>query len=584
MQFRTSHALAALSALGNLVIQDSYAFPSSAIVETENGAVSGFADTSAPSVTQFLGIPYGEPPVGSQRWLPAQPKKAFGSLKATARRPSCPQTDPPTLGGAWAPEFLIKPNTTSEDCLYLNVWAPSNSQQESSGLLPVVVWIHGGGFGAGSNDIAYQTPTQWVERSQRHIVVGINYRLGLFGFPNAAGLDPKEQNLGLLDQRLAVEWVRDNIARFGGDPKRVVLWGQSAGAASVSYYQYAYSEDPVAIGFIKNSGSPFIPIGTADTTHSSFSSLAAAFGCQGADELDCLRNVPFRDLQKYLDRAGNLTFNVVVDERTKFSDYAERTLDGKVAKGPAIVGSTRDEWNFNSNSPPPPSDGSDVHADNLFGCPAHYETGLRNIAGLKSYRYMYSSNFSNIMPGGQGAFHSAELPLIFGTHDIARENSTQFEYDVSHEMQDLWLAFVQDPVDGLTDSGWDATPLGGLNTTQTGIDIDKDTHPRITSQLQNQMNMNNKKIPETIPNSKDITNNTTEATQPLSPEDKARKWILFYDILVQHVPKHLHVMCCRIMLDLAPEFGMEPEVNKSESITESEMEAVEVEKPENPDD
>ncbi|KAL0929698.1 chlorogenic acid esterase precursor [Colletotrichum truncatum] len=471
MQLRTSHALTAISALGNLVVQDTNALASTRI-ETKHGVVNGFTDPSAPSVAQFLGIPYGEPPVDQQRWLPAQPKQAFGNLNASTQGPSCPQTDPPAGGGAWAAEFLIRPNSTSEDCLYLNVWTPFNVESPTSELLPVVVWIHGGGFVEGGGDIAYQIPTQWVQRSQRHIVVGINYRLGLFGFPNAAGLDPKEQNLGLLDQRLAVEWVRDNIAQFGGDPERVALWGQSAGAASVSYYQYAYADDPIAAAFIKNSGSPFIPIGSADTTHSSFSSLAAGLGCQGDDELGCLRKVPFRDIQKYLNQVGNLTFNVVVDERTKFSDYTERTLSGKVAKGPAIVGSTRDEWNFNSNAPAPPSDGTNsVPADNLFGCPAHYETGLRNIAGLQTWRYMYSSNFTNIMPGGQGAFHSAELPLIFGTHDIARGSSSQFEFAVSEAMQDLWLAFIEDPVNGLPKNGWNATPLGGLNTTQTGIDI-----------------------------------------------------------------------------------------------------------------
>lgn len=84
---------------------------------------------------------------------------------------------------------------------------------------------------------------------------------------------------------------------------------------------------------------------------------------------------------------------------------------------------------------------------------------------------MYSSNFTNIMPGGEGAFHSAELPLIMGTHDIARENSTAFEYEVSDKMQDLWLAFIEDPENGLTKAGWEPTASGGLDTTQTGVDI-----------------------------------------------------------------------------------------------------------------
>ncbi|OHE92489.1 hypothetical protein CORC01_12207 [Colletotrichum orchidophilum] len=468
MQAWIPNALIAVLALGNLFTPSIHALPSPR-VETKHGVVNGFRDAAAPEVAQFYGIPYAEAPVGERRWLPALPKESFGTLNASSRRPSCPQEDPPTGGGAWAAEFLIRPNSTSEDCLTLNIWAPVGPRE----ALPVVVWIYGGGFGVkdqGSNDIAYQTPTRWVQRSQKHIVVAINYRLGLWGFPNAAGLDLTQQNLGLLDQRLAIEWVRENIAQFGGDPERIILWGQSAGAASVSYYQYAYHDNPIAIGFIKDSGSPFIPIGSTDAAHANFSSLAAAFGCQ-EDELGCLKRVPFRTLQKFLNQAGNLTFNVVVDEKTRFSDYAQRTLDRRVAKGPSIIGTTRDEWNFGGIPTPPPPNGSDVIADSLFGCPAHYETSLRSVAGLKTYRYMYSSNFSNIMPGGQGAYHSAELPLVFGTHDIARQNSTLFEYEVADEMQDLWLSFILDPENGPTTKGWGVTSLGGLDTIQTGIDI-----------------------------------------------------------------------------------------------------------------
>ncbi|KAI3530427.1 hypothetical protein CSPX01_14832 [Colletotrichum filicis] len=431
MQIWTPFTLVASLALGSIFMPSIHALPGPS-VETKQGIVAGFQDAAAPGVAQFYGIPYAEAPIGERRWLPASPKESFGTLDASVRRPSCPQTDPPGTGGAWAAEFLIRPNSTSEDCLTLNIWTPVNSSK----ALPVVVWIHGGGFGAGSNDIAYQTPTRWVQRSQKHIVVAINYRVGLWGFPNAAGLEQTQQNLGLLDQRLATEWVRDNIAQFGGDPEHIILWGQSAGAGLVSYYQYAYS----------------------------------AFGCQ-EDELGCLREIPFRKIQEYLDQAGNLTFNVIVDEKTKFSDYENRTLDRRIAKGPSIVGSTRDEWNFAGSTTIPPTNGSDVVPDNLFGCPAQYETSLRNVAGLKTYRYMYSSNFTNIMPGGQGAFHSAELPLIFGTHDIARQSSTAFEYEVSEEMQDLWLSFVLDPEDGPVTEGWEATPLGGLETLQTGIDL-----------------------------------------------------------------------------------------------------------------
>jgi carboxylesterase type B len=128
--------------------------------------------------------------------------------------------------------------------------------------------------------------------------------------------------LGLLDQRVAVKWVRNNIARFGGDPQRIILWGQSAGAASVAYYQYAYLDDPIAAGYIQDSGSSFLGITNLDKAQTNFTSLARAFECE-SNYVECLRRVPFEDIQKYVDMSP-LSFVPVNDERTKLSDYAER--------------------------------------------------------------------------------------------------------------------------------------------------------------------------------------------------------------------------------------------------------------------
>ncbi|GKT65203.1 chlorogenic acid esterase precursor [Colletotrichum tofieldiae] len=165
----------------------------------------------------------------------------------------------------------------------------------------------------------------------RQIIVSINYRLGVFGFPNAAELDPNKQNLGLLDQRLAVEWVRDNIAQFGGDPNRIVLWGQSAGAASVAWYQYAYPDDPIANGMIQNSGTVYTATGSWDATQSNFTALATAFSCQDKGQLDCLREVSAAQIHQHICQAGNFTFRATVDEATRFSEYKERTLRSKLA-------------------------------------------------------------------------------------------------------------------------------------------------------------------------------------------------------------------------------------------------------------
>ena len=145
-------------------------------------------------------------------------------------------------------------------------------------------------------DVPYQIPTQWVQRSRKHVIVTLQYRLGLFGFPDSMAL--VERNLGLLDQRLAVKWVKQNIAAFGGDPSRIVLWGQSAGAIAIAHYSYAYANDPIATGFIMDSGTEYLLQGRtppANSTVSSFSKLAQQVGCNTTsptDQLACVRKVP----------------------------------------------------------------------------------------------------------------------------------------------------------------------------------------------------------------------------------------------------------------------------------------------------
>jgi acetylcholinesterase len=143
-------------------------------VDTSVGTVYGLINGTTPNVAQFLGIPYAERPLGPLRWAPAIPKSPVESIDATAFSPSCPQYESaiPSVYDIDARQFLIS-GPTSEDCLTLNIWAPVTTESNCTEKLPVLVWIYGGGFQTGGGQIEYQIPSQWIERTQSHVVVGI---------------------------------------------------------------------------------------------------------------------------------------------------------------------------------------------------------------------------------------------------------------------------------------------------------------------------------------------------------------------------------------------------------------------------
>ncbi|KAF2668362.1 alpha/beta-hydrolase [Microthyrium microscopicum] len=420
--------------------------PETLTVATSSGSVTGFINSTFPSVRQWLGIPYAQSPTGPLRWAaPVAVSQSSKSLDVKTMPPGCMQTKAENngpFGSQTQYQFLIE-GPVSEDCLTLSVWAPNNASAGEK--LPVLVWIHGGGLREGGTSVPYQNGAPWVQRSQAHILVSVQYRLGAFGFPNSAALASgaagnKGQNFGLLDQRTAVEWVQKNIAGFGGDPAKITLWGQSAGAASVGWYTFAHWENPIARSFIIDSGGASLRMGNAMSTAigGPFTGLAAHFNCSGAPEkeLACLRQVDATRLQAFVatPAAATLNFSPLNDNVTLFKDFGIQSEAKKMAKGPAIYG-------FNLNE------------GGTFLCSQTTDLKLRAKAGLTSYFYQYRGNFTNIHPT-VGAFHSFELPLVFGTHGIVNGQSTAFEKETSEKMQDLWLAFLKDPEKGLPQAGW----------------------------------------------------------------------------------------------------------------------------------
>jgi cholinesterase len=292
----------------------------------------------------------------------------------------------------------------SEDCLTLNIWT---KPQIGDSKKAVLVWIYGGAFTSGSSDSSAYNGQHIVEQEDV-ILVSFNYRLNVFGFP---GTPNATQNLGLLDQRLAVEWVRDNIAAFGGDPSRITLFGQSAGSASVDYFTFAYADDPIAHSFIEESGSALGPapgLGpiTADTASGLWFNLTATLNCgnstsNAASVLVCMKSKSFHDILEAAaaGAAGSITgssFGPTIDEKVTFSDYPSRAAAGNFAKLPLLLGTADYEAGIfrlldafqNISEPDAYWDSFD---DIVFTCPSAARANASISAQVPTWRYRWVS-------------------------------------------------------------------------------------------------------------------------------------------------------------------------------------------------
>ena len=308
----------------------------------------------------------------------------------------------------------------------------------------------------------------WVARSQSHIVVTINYRLSIMGFPNAAGVE--DQNLGLLDQRAALEWVRDNIQHFGGDPSKILLWGFSAGAQSIDFHNYAYWEDPIAHAHFAQSGS-VLAFGSGQAEdHTKFTYVARQLGCDyainAADELECMQHLDYHDIINFIGRhtgEPRLRFGPITDEKVVFADYKERYALGKVTQAPMIYSSCSNDGStlagYDANHPEngPNQAMVDITTKRIM-CGAAESSKLREEYSMTTYRYQYAGDWPNQNPlEWMGAYHSSDLVMLFGTHEHGTGlSSTPLETETSLRMQDFLLAFMNDPHNGPKELGWPA--------------------------------------------------------------------------------------------------------------------------------
>ncbi|KAJ8533455.1 hypothetical protein ON010_g13799 [Phytophthora cinnamomi] len=315
-------------------------------VTIKNGSYYGvYQDTYNQDL--FLGMPYAQPPVGDLRFRNPEPLNTTwtDSKNATEYSPEC---------YGYGSDQWVLGNVISEDCLTINVVRPKGISEGAE--LPVAVWIHGGGFTeGGSRDPRYNQSyivKEATDAGMPFIGVSINYRLQAFGFLwGTAVKEAGVSNLGLKDQHLALHWVQENIAAFGGDPNKVTIWGESAGAMSVGYQLLAYDgrDDGLYRAAIMESGAPAkVPSTYLNTTEWDvyYNNITSAANCSSAaDTLDCLRQVPVDTLSSIFNSsvASSASYRPIVDGDF-LTDVGPALLTaGKFVHVPILHGVNNDE-------------------------------------------------------------------------------------------------------------------------------------------------------------------------------------------------------------------------------------------------
>lgn len=334
----------------------------------------------------------------------------------------------------------------------------------------------------------------FVRDQEDLIIVSINYRVSIYGFPAGSGAGPYDLNPGLQDQRMAVEWVYNNIRNFGGDPSKITLFGESAGASSIGAYAYAYQEDPIARGLIMESGSEFLnqPISVPQGNAASavgWSAVAAAIGCNSSTQavaFACMQDANVTALSNAVNNytSASTAFLPTMDGVLLLSadNYTELSTaaaggsggGGGFARIPVLIGTNNNEGTVLVG---PYGGGNAALATGItnveFTCPAAKVSEARQNATVPSWQYRYFGTWPGITPINStlGTYHSAEISIVFGTYanDSSTTTVSRAQVETSRTMQSAWAAFAKDPTDGLVAFGWPRYEANGTSLVQVAL-------------------------------------------------------------------------------------------------------------------
>lgn len=468
---------------------------SDVLVSTKYGTIRGI---KTDKVNEFLGVPYAAPPIENLRWQPPVEPKAWSPAvyNATKLMPGCPQHGCRDTN----PSFVC-PNKTSESCLFLNIWTPLDSRPNSS--YPVMVYLHGGNFVHMSASSPVFRGDDFVLKG-KVIYVAVDYRLGVLGFlyTGESASDAKG-NYGIQDQRLALIWVQQNIKNFGGDPNKVTLFGQSAGAQSSAIHLISEKSKGLFRNVILES-SPFdIPLKNPYEALYLASIVRQLLNCTGMEYMTCLRSKTFDEIAEaqHTSRAEVTSLKLLeffeplgpfVDGREIKMELIDAAQQGKIFQVPTMIGTTKEETRIFIYSawtkplsqldyiavlyatypthlesalkmypiPPGANDTRDLltelGTDFIFTCVArNVSQNLITHGEASVYRYVFDHAFSF---DGWGNFtyceghvcHGEEIAFVFHSADQSGYNFDKDEEVLSDSMIYYWtnFAYSSDPNKG----------------------------------------------------------------------------------------------------------------------------------------